>query len=437
MSFIKSLGKPSGAVALLMLLTACGAETPQATGESPAETAPAATDGGALKLGTLLPLTGDLAQYGAPMQDSVSFLVETVNACGGALGQPVALISEDDQTDPAAGASGMTKLAEVDQVAGVIGAAASSVSSAAVDIAVRNEVIQISPSSTSPTFTERANNGDFNGFWFRTAPPDTYQGEALARLAQEQGFTEVAILSINNDYGNGLIQAFVPAFKALGGTVVNESDPTRYAPDATTFDSEVSAAFEGEPDAVLLIAYPETGSLIVKAAYEQGLLGGNTKFLMTDGMKTGNLAELIGQGSDGQFIAAGVLGTAPSAGGPAIAQFKEIYTGKYNRDPQVYDPNSWDAAAILVLAAEAAKANTGAAVKEQIATVANPPGEQVTDVCQALELVRQGQDIDFQGASGTLDFNDAGDVAGAYDVWTVADDGSIQIQSTITIGGAQ
>ncbi|MBD2464287.1 ABC transporter substrate-binding protein [Oscillatoria sp. FACHB-1407] len=420
-----------------MLLTACGAETPQATGESPAETAPAATDGGALKLGTLLPLTGDLAQYGAPMQDSVSFLVETVNACGGALGQPVALISEDDQTDPAAGASGMTKLAEVDQVAGVIGAAASSVSSAAVDIAVRNEVIQISPSSTSPTFTERANNGDFNGFWFRTAPPDTYQGEALARLAQEQGFTEVAILSINNDYGNGLIQAFVPAFKALGGTVVNESDPTRYAPDATTFDSEVSAAFEGEPDAVLLIAYPETGSLIVKAAYEQGLLGGNTKFLMTDGMKTGNLAELIGQGSDGQFIAAGVLGTAPSAGGPAIAQFKEIYTGKYNRDPQVYDPNSWDAAAILVLAAEAAKANTGAAVKEQIATVANPPGEQVTDVCQALELVRQGQDIDFQGASGTLDFNDAGDVAGAYDVWTVADDGSIQIQSTITIGGAQ
>lgn len=425
-----------GVIALFTLLTACGADTSQSP-TTPTETTAATADGGALKIGTLLPLTGDLAQYGAPMQDSVSFLVETVNACGGALGQPVTLISEDDQTDPAAGASGMTKLAEVDQVAGVIGAAASSVSSAAVDIAVRNEVIEISPSSTSPTFTERATNGEFNGFWFRTAPPDTYQGEALARLAQEQGFTEVAILSINNDYGNGLIEAFVPAFKALGGTVVNESDPTRYAPDATTFDSEVGAAFEGEPDAVLLIAYPETGSLIVKAAYEQGLLDGNTKFLMTDGMKTENLAELVGKRSDGQFIASGVIGTAPSAGGPAIAQFNELYNGKFNRTPQVYDPNSWDAAAILVLAAEAAKANTGAAIKEQISAVANPPGEQVTDVCQALELVRQGQDIDFQGASGTLDFNEAGDVAGAYDVWTIADDGSLQIQSTITIGGAQ
>lgn len=424
-----------GAIACTLLLAACQPATDTTT-ETPATDGTAATgEGGALKLATLLPLTGDLAQYGGPMQESAAFLVETVNACGGVMGQPIQLISADDETNPAAGAAAMTKLAEVDGVAGVVGAAGSAVSSAAVDIAVRNEVVQISPSSTSPEFTSRAANGEFNGFWFRTAPPDTFQGEALATLATEQGVQTVAVLSINNDYGNGLVQSFVPAFKAQGGTVVNEASPTLYPPDATTFDSEVTAAFQNDPDAVMIVAYPETGSLILKAAYEQGLLDGDTKILLTDGMKTDNLAELVGATADGSFIAAGVLGTAPSAGGPAIEQFKEVYGGKFNRDPGVYDPNSWDAAAVLALAAEAAQSTSGAAIKDKIREVANAPGEEVTDICQALELVRQGQDVNYQGASGSVDFNDEGDVVGSYDVWTIGDDGTLQVQSTIDVGG--
>jgi branched-chain amino acid transport system substrate-binding protein/neutral amino acid transport system substrate-binding protein len=79
-----------------------------------------------------------------------------------------------------------------------VGAASSAVASAAVDIAVRNQVVMISPSSTSPVFTERARKGDFQGFWFRTAPPDTFQGEALAKLAQTQGFKSVSLLAVNN-----------------------------------------------------------------------------------------------------------------------------------------------------------------------------------------------------------------------------------------------
>ncbi|HEY9639396.1 MAG TPA: ABC transporter substrate-binding protein, partial [Coleofasciculaceae cyanobacterium] len=383
-----------GAIALLLLTAACGSNS-STPGESPAaSSAPAASPAasgveGALKIGTLLPITGDLAQYGTTMQDSAALLIETVNACQGVLGKPVQLISEDDQTDPSAGAAGMTKLTEVDKVAGVVGAAGSAVSMAAVDIAVRNQVVEISPSSTSPDFTTRADKGDFKGFWFRTAPPDTFQGDALAQLAQQQGAKKVAILAINNDYGNGLIQSFIPAFKKLGGTVTNESSPTKYAPDASTFDSELRAAFSGQPDAVLLVAYPETGSLVLKAAFEQGLLNGKTKILLSDGMKTDKLAELAGK-ADGKFIAAGVVGTAPSAGGPAIAQFTQVYKTKFNRAPNVYDPNTYDAAAVLVLAAEAAKSTSGAAVKDKISEVANAPGEQVSDVCKALQLVRQG-----------------------------------------------
>ncbi|MCL1464488.1 ABC transporter substrate-binding protein [Argonema galeatum] len=394
------------------------------------------TSSSALKIGTLLPITGDLSQFGSPMQDSASLLVKTVNGCGGVLGKPVELISEDDQTQPAAGATAMSKLAEVNRVGGVVGAAGSAVSSAAVDIAVRNQVVQISPASTSPIFTERAKKGDFKGFWFRTAPPDTFQGQALAKLAKAKGYKSVAVLAINNDYGNGLVQSFIPAFEALGGKVVNRDKPTRYAPNASTFESEVGAAFGGKPNAVLLIAYPETGTLILKAAYQQGLLGKQTQVLVTEGMKEAKVAQLVGKNTAGQYIAAGIIGTAPNATGPALAAFRDRYQTTYKRQPGVYDPNSWDAAAVLVLAAEAAKSPTGAAIQEKILSVANQPGQEVGDVCQALSLIREGKDINYQGASGNVDFDVQGDVTGSYDVWTIDTAGNLKVTDLITVGGS-
>uniref|UniRef100_A0A832H1C3 Amino acid ABC transporter substrate-binding protein n=1 Tax=Oscillatoriales cyanobacterium SpSt-402 TaxID=2282168 RepID=A0A832H1C3_9CYAN len=406
-------------IAVMLMLSACQSQKP-------------ATQ---LKIGTLLPVTGDLAQYGSSMQDSARLLVDTVNQCGGVLGQSVELIAEDDQTEPAAGASAMTKLAEVDRVAGVVGAASSAVSSAAVDIAVRNQIVMISPSSTSPTFTERSRNGDFQGFWFRTAPPDTFQGEALAKLAQAQGLKSVAILAVNNDYGNGLIAAFIPAFESLGGTVINREKPVRYPPDASVFNSEVGAAFKDQPDAVLLIAYPETGSLIMKTAYQQGVLGKKTKVLATDGMKEPNIATTIGKNSQGQYIAVGLLGTAASAGGPGLNSLQTTYQARFKREPKIYDPNTWDAAALLVLAAESAQSPTGSAIKEKMLEVANSPGETVTDVCQALTLVRAGKSINYQGASGSVDLNNLGDVTGSYDIWTIAPDGKLQVVGAIAVTG--
>lgn len=369
------------------------------------------------------------------MQDSARLLVDEVNQCGGVMGKPVVLVAEDDQTEPAAGSAAMTKLAEVDRVAAVVGAASSAVSSAAIEIAVRNQVVMISPSSTSPTFTERSRQGEFQGFWWRTAPPDTYQGEALAKLAQAQGFKTVAILAVNNDYGNGLISAFIPAFEAVGGTVVNQDKPVRYPPDASVFDSEVGAAFKAAPDAVLLIAYPETGSLIVRTAYQQGLLGQRTKLIVTDGMKEPNIAQAIGKNADGNWIAAGLLGTAPSAGGAGLNQFQQAYPAKFKRAPKIYDPNTWDATALIVLAAEAARSLTGNEIKAKLSDVANPTGQPVTNVCQALALIRAGKPINFEGASGSLDFNAWGDVTGKYDIWTIAPDGTIKVIGAIAVTG--
>ncbi len=391
------------------------------------------TPAAGLKIGTLLPISGDLSSYGASMQNTARLMVKTVNACDGVLGQPVTLISEDDQTDPAAGAAAMTKLVEVDRVAAVVGGASSAVSNASVLIAVRNQVVQISPSSTSPSFTERAHKGEFKGFWFRTAPPDTFQGKALAQLAHKRGFRSLAILAVNNDYGSGLIQSFIPAFKDLGGKILNEQTPTRFDPRGTSFDSEVRQAASPRPDGVLLVSYPETGSVILKTAFELGVLGQNTQWITTDGLKDLKLAQLVGKSTDGKYIAAGLEGTAAHPAGAAFESFRDRFFKAYGTEPTIYDPNTWDAMALTVLASQSAKAFTGVGVRNRIRIVANPPGEPVTDVCQGLALLRQGKEIDYQGASGTVNLNADGDVVGSYDIWKIQPDGNIKVLETFAI----
>ncbi|MBW4673186.1 MAG: ABC transporter substrate-binding protein [Desmonostoc geniculatum HA4340-LM1] len=384
-----------------------------------------------LKIGSLLPTTGDLASIGQQMAASVPLLVETVNACGGVNGQPVTLVAVDDQTDPKAGAAGMTKLASVDKVAGVVGSFASSVSTAAVSIAAQNQVMLISPGSTSPVFTEKAQKGDFKGFWARTVPPDSYQGPALAQLATKKGFKRVSTVVINNDYGVGFEKAFVQAFEKLGGTIVNKKNPVRYDPKATTFESEATAAFAGKPDAVLGVFYVETGSLLLKSAYQQGLSKG-VQVMLTDGMKSDEFPGQVGKGSDGKYIASGTIGTVPGSDGKALDALKKLWQEKKNSSPGEFAPQAWDAGALLVLAAQAAKENKGPGIAKHIREVAGGPGTEVTDVCEGLKLLKEGKDINYQGASGNVDVDANGDVIGVYDVWTVGDDGKIKVIDKVT-----
>lgn len=418
------------------LLAGCpSSNPPDSTGTNGATASPAAnstttattaSSAKGLKIGSLLPTTGDLASIGQQMVGSVPLLVDTVNACGGVNGEPVTLVQVDDQTDPKAGAAGMTKLATLDKVAGVVGSFASSVSTAAISVATPNKVMLVSPGSTSPVFTEKAQKGDFKGFWARTAPPDTYQALALAQLAKKKGFKRVSTVVINNDYGVGFEKAFVQTFEKLGGTIVNKDKPIRYDPKAQTFDTEATAAFAGKPDAVLAVLYAETGSLFLKAAYQQGVTKG-VQILLTDGVKAPTFPDQVGKGSDGKYILSGAIGTVPGSDGKALAAFNKLWQEKKGGVPGEYAPQAWDAAALLTLAAQAAKENTGVGIANKIREVAEGPGTEVTDVCQGLTLLKEGKKINYQGASGNVDVDANGDVIGVYDVWTVEDDGKIKV----------
>ncbi len=385
-----------------------------------------------LKLGALVPTTGDLSSIGQNMPIAAKLAVDTINDCGGVNEQPVSITVEDSQTDPSVGSTAMTKLAEVDKVAGVVGAFASSVSSAAVDVAVRNQVMLISPGSTSPEFTERAKKGEFNGYWARTAPPDTFQAQALAQLANKQGFKNVSTVAINNDYGVGFERQFVGAFEQLGGKIVDKKNPVRYDAKAATLDTEAKAAFSNKPDAVAAILYAETGSVLLKSAFEQGLTKGVT-VLLTDGVYSEDFIRQVGKTKDGKSIIAGALGTVPGANGKSLQAFSTLWKEKTGKEVTAFVPHSWDAAMLMMLAAEASDANTGEGIKSKLSEVANAPGTEVSDVCEAMELIRNGEEINYQGASGNVDLDANGDITGSYDVWQVGEDGSLEVIDNVPI----
>jgi neutral amino acid transport system substrate-binding protein len=165
---------------------------------------------------------------------------------------------------------------------------------------------------------------------------------------------------------------------------------------------------------------------VLKAAYELGLMK-NVKILLTDGVKTEDFPKLVGTSPDGKLILAGALGTVPGADGKSLDEFSKRYKEKSGQEIGAYVPHSYDAAALVAIAAEAAKDGTGDGIKSKLREVANPPGKEVTDVCEALKLVKAGTDIDYQGASGNVDLDEFGDVKGSYDVWEVKPDGKIAV----------
>lgn len=409
-------------------LTACGGGEKTATTPTTESSAAPSAAGGAdgLKLGALLPATGDLSSIGQNMPVAAKLAVDTINACGGVNGKPVTLVVEDDQTDPTAGASAMTKLAEADKVAGVIGSFASSVSSAAIPIAVKNKVMLVSPGSTSPVFTDQAKKGEFQGYWARTAPPDTYQAAALAALAEKKGLKNISTVVINNDYGVGFEKVFVESVAKGGGKILNKDKPVRYDPKAATLDTEAGQAFAGKPNAVAAVLYADTGSVLLQAAYKQGLTKG-VIVLLTDGVYSEDFVKKVGKDAAGKSIIAGALGTVPGANGKSLEAFTKTWKEKTGKDVTAFVPHTYDAAVLMMLAAEAAKANTGEGIQSKIREVAAGTGQEVTDPCEALALVKAGKTVNYQGASGNVDIDANGDVVGSYDVWTVKPDGTLAV----------
>ena len=380
-----------------------------ATTEAPTTTAAPAPASDPLILASLMPLSGDLASLGPGIALGAALAVEQINAAGGINGQPVQLIEGDSGCD---GAVALTSLNDViaQGAQGVMGAACSGTSLAILDTAIAAEVVMVSPSNTSPQFTKM----DKKGFYARTAPSDLLQGEVLASLLVEDGVGSVSIISRADSYGRGLAEATAAAFEDAGGTV---KTIVYHATDASDFSAEVTALGKGAADAIVGILFPETGCGVLQPAFEQGLL--DSPWYMTDGVKDAGLASLCGLGT----ALDGFKGTAPgSAAGEAKDAFEAAYAGvSADGSPTfIFAPQAYDAVMLMAISA-AANGVTGPEIASGLVE-ASSGGEKCIGV-SCIALAADGVDVDYVGASGEIELNQAGDpTAATYDIWTTEGD---------------
>jgi branched-chain amino acid transport system substrate-binding protein len=368
-----------------------------------------------VKIGALLPLTGALSEYGQGFRKSGDLAAEQLNAAG----FPVSVLYVDTETSAIPGVEGARTMVSVERAVALVGAAASGVTiPIAETVAIPNQVPQLSYASTSKLITVLpADQG--KDFLFRTVASDELQGRVLGDETARAGAKRAAVLYVNNAYGQGLLEDFQKAFEAGGGKVV-AAVPHDEKP-APTYVSELRQLMQSNPDVMLALSYPGHATVYLKEFFEAGYQK-RTALLFCDGTKSIEIPKALGPKN-----LAGYFGTAAApASGLSVENFKRDFKAKFGDLPPLpYLDTTYDAIVIAALAAAKAqfegKAVNGLTVRDNLRAVANPPGEVVVagvdGIKKALELLKAGKDINYEGAAGSQDFDKNGDVITPIEIW--------------------
>ncbi|MBA2533021.1 MAG: ABC transporter substrate-binding protein [Nocardioidaceae bacterium] len=385
-----------------MLLAACGSDstTTEPSGsdttaaeETPTESkAPAGNGDGTLTVGTLLPQTGSLAFLGPPEFAGVDLAVDEINAAGGVLGKDVVQVKADsgDGTPNIAPREATTLLDQDPDL--ILGTASSSVSLSVIDKITGAGVVQISPANTSTVF----DTYDDKGLYFRTAPSDVLQGAVMANLITEDGFSNIAIMARQDSYGEALAEQIDQRFTDAGGNVVATE---LYDAEASNFGAEVQAIAAEKPDAIVLIAFDETAKIIPEMI-SNGIGPEDQQIYFTDG-NTADWSDVFDKGT-----LEGVRATYPGA--ELTDDFrKRMLEVNPKLKEFTYGPESYDAILLAALAATAAEDDSGESIASKLQEVSSG-GTVCTEFQECVGMIEAGEDIDYNGVSGPVDFNDTG-----------------------------
>jgi ABC-type branched-subunit amino acid transport system substrate-binding protein len=398
----------------------------------PAEGAPAKTCAFQLRIGDVLPFTGDLAAYGANLDRAVKIAVSLQNAALKKAGLSkkisVKLVgSEDGQTQASASVEAATKLIKSNHANVIIGEMASSATiPMAQSVTIPNKIVQISPTSSAPQISDIADNG----YLWRTYPSDTLQGKVLAQAAIDQfgkGST-VNIGARNDAFGTALKQLFVDQYEKLGGKIgVNIS----WNPDQANFDSEAQRLVSGNPAGWVIIDFPDTFQKFAPSLVRSGKWDAS-KTLMTEALRNTTVLDAIGN------PVIGLSGTAASAaGGPAGASFAAYWKAHVTgaKPYTGFEGTALDAANVAFLAALKTCSSSPARIKANLVDVSGPPGTKVTflQLGTAIKLLRAGKGVDYEGAFSPVDFDAKGDIGSAvFEIWKYSAKGKIDTLKTVT-----
>jgi ABC-type branched-subunit amino acid transport system substrate-binding protein len=377
-------------------------------------------DGGAgetsldLTIGNSIPLTGALSAFGPSAQKAADVAVDQINQAVEEAGvdHQVSIVHEDNETKPQPAVQVARKM--VGEGASCIAGAWASADTipTARSVTIREGVLLITPSSTSDEITDL----DDNGLVARASPPDKYQGPTLADAIEKDlgGTAEGKVANIgarNDSYGEGLAGTFGDAWKAKGGEI---GEQVLYDPEQPSYNSEAQQITSGNPDVIVIIDFPETFAKVGPALERTGNWDPATAW-GTDGLTIGPI-------DAPPEIVEGMQLTAPGSPdeGEATEAFESLYEQAEPEERlQVFAAQTFDAVVLCYLSAVAAGSTDGAELADQLIDITGPPGDKYTfeQLPEVIEALQNGDDIDYEGAGGTIDMDDAGDpTAGVYDI---------------------
>jgi len=365
----------------------------------------------AIPLGALYPLTGAAAVFGPKFVQAAQLAVDQVNAAGGPLGRPLKLVVKDSGSAPQQATSAIQELINLNGVPAVSGAATSFATVAVAPIAAANEVVLVSPSAATTELTTLQDDD----YVFRTFPSNALQGVALAKLALQEGFKQLSVIHRNDSFANTLSEALIGAFEARGGTVLED---VAYAPDETSFRAALERANRGNPALIVPIPLAEDGNLLIKQAFQLGI---DTLRIWPSSIKNQTFVDDL-VNTLGADTLEGVKGTFPSTPtGPSAQRYAAQYEAQFGEAPTPFTANVYDSVFSLALAIQAAGEASGPALRGALRAIANAPGQSVgvDEFAKAKSTLEGGQAVQYDGASGPVDFDENGDVLAPVGVYQI------------------
>jgi branched-chain amino acid transport system substrate-binding protein len=342
-----------------------------------------------LKIGTILPQTGTLAVLGPPEFAGVHLAEKEINEAAAGITVTVTDKDSGDTTTDIASQSATSLIADGNSA--ILGAASSGVSKTFIDQVTQAGVVQLSPANTSPDFTTYEDDG----YYWRTAPSDVLQ----------DGKTNVSILYMNDAYGTGLRENIKKTLEDGGASIAAEEV---FEPSATDFNSAITSVLAPNPDALVVISFDEIKTIADQLA-SKGFDFNN--FYGTDG-NYGVITE-----ADTNVDIAGAQFTNPGVEAKEDFQARLQAKVKEDGEPELtvfsYSAESYDGTVLLALAALQGEATDGATLKDNLQSVSEG-GTKCESFADCAKLVADGEDIDYDGISGPVTFDENGDPTEAY-----------------------
>ena len=353
-------------------------------------------------VGVLVPLTGELGEFGQIVANAVELGVSEINAAGGTSCGPLRTVIADTGGNPELGVREATNMIESEGAVAILGPT-SGVMVALVDLAMRTETILMSPYAGTITLNELG--GDFV---YRTVSSDLGDGAASGLWLKEKGYERVAFLVQNEE---STISPAQVARTTLEDAGIELTDFIVYNPGQPSYQAELISVLSNEPDAIYLAGGQESGVTVIKEATAGGFGG---EWLFTADLAVPEIFDAVG--ADLLNGRAFVEFADADNSLPEYLAFEALHQDKLGADPGPFAANSYDMVNLVALSLEASGVCSGAGINSVIRDVADG-GEAVSTFAEGRDKIAAGTfDINYEGASGPLVFDASGTVAGAYTI---------------------